>query len=452
MALRLRRGSDNDRQLITPLQGELIYTTDTKKLYVGDGATQGGVLVGPDDASTYDLVNDTTPQLGGNLDLNTHNITGSGNININGTITATGNINLGDGSEDNVIVGGSIGSSLIPDTDNSYQLGLGNVRWASVHATDIFAGGEVHTEDLYIKEFIHKADTSSVLYRSDTDTLFVAAVEGDIYGSLYDEDSGVIVDNINRNINIDNITVSEDLTTSFIKTSTSNINIASTVVDITNGTSDSKLRVTGTDPFSGVLEVDNFNSDGSGFGGTIAMGRGRGTTTNRQLLQDGDNIFNLAFLALRTGGSDNTSGISTYVEGTPTAGTCPADLQFYTTNAGGNTATRVKITSAGILTVEFGLATSLEDLADAAAISLLHPTSYFTTAAAETATLADGVEGQMKILVAEDVTAGDMVVTVASAGWGGSGEITFSTNASGCTLQFVNGAWYCIGNNGAAFA
>lgn len=451
MALRLRRGSDNDRQLIIPLQGELIYTTDTKKIYVGDGATQGGVLVGPDDASTYDVVNDTTPQLGGNLDLNGNSITGTGNININGTITATGNINLGDGAEDNVIVGGAIGSSLIPDTDNTYQLGLGNIRWSSVHATDIFANGEVHAEDLYIKEFIHKADTSSVLYRSDTDTIFVANVEGNLYGSVYDEESGVIVDNINRNINIDNINVAENITASNI-TSTATINVNTPLVNIINGTSDSKLRVTGTDPFTGVIEADVFTNDVSGFGGSFSLGRGRGTTAARQLLQDGDNIFNINFLGHRSGGSDIAAGISSYANGTVSSGICPGDLQFYTSDTAGNIATRVTITSAGMLRADYGLATSLEDLADAAAISLTATTSYFTTAAAETATLADGYPGQMKILVAEDVSAGNMVVTVASAGWGGSGEITFSASASGCTLQFVNGAWYCVGNNGVAFA
>lgn len=45
MALRLRRGTDTERQLITPVQGELIYTTDTKRLYVGDGTTAGGIAV-----------------------------------------------------------------------------------------------------------------------------------------------------------------------------------------------------------------------------------------------------------------------------------------------------------------------------------------------------------------------------------------------------------------------
>ena len=45
MALRLRRGTDSERQLITPLEGELIYTTDTKILFIGDGVTQGGLQV-----------------------------------------------------------------------------------------------------------------------------------------------------------------------------------------------------------------------------------------------------------------------------------------------------------------------------------------------------------------------------------------------------------------------
>jgi hypothetical protein len=37
-----------------------------------------------------DVASDTTPQLGGNLDLNSRNITGTGNINITGTINASG--------------------------------------------------------------------------------------------------------------------------------------------------------------------------------------------------------------------------------------------------------------------------------------------------------------------------------------------------------------------------
>jgi hypothetical protein len=48
-------------------------------------------------ASTFlkNVVEDTTPQLGGNLDLNSKNITGTGDINITGNIDCTGNISVG---------------------------------------------------------------------------------------------------------------------------------------------------------------------------------------------------------------------------------------------------------------------------------------------------------------------------------------------------------------------
>jgi hypothetical protein len=48
MALQLRRGLDGAGRLaITPGIGEIIYTTDTKKVYVGDGTTAGGNPVSP---------------------------------------------------------------------------------------------------------------------------------------------------------------------------------------------------------------------------------------------------------------------------------------------------------------------------------------------------------------------------------------------------------------------
>ena len=161
MALKLRRGSNAQRLAITPEEGELIYTTDTKAVYVGDGSTVGGtavtsavanhfstiVVAGQSnivadstadsltvaagsgitlttDASTdtltitnsgfSNLVEDLSPQLGANLDVNgfdiistsngdiTINPDGTGNIilhsttiiNNNGDITKTGQLNI----------------------------------------------------------------------------------------------------------------------------------------------------------------------------------------------------------------------------------------------------------------------------------------------------------------------------------------------------------------------
>ncbi len=50
MALQLRRGTEAQRAALTgvdvPALGELLYTTDTKRLYVGDGLTGGGTQAG----------------------------------------------------------------------------------------------------------------------------------------------------------------------------------------------------------------------------------------------------------------------------------------------------------------------------------------------------------------------------------------------------------------------
>ena len=46
LKLLVRRGSNSDKQNITLSEGELGYTTDTKRLFVGDGQTVGGLVTG----------------------------------------------------------------------------------------------------------------------------------------------------------------------------------------------------------------------------------------------------------------------------------------------------------------------------------------------------------------------------------------------------------------------
>lgn len=43
--IRIRRGLESGRSSQTPAEGELIYTTDEKKVYIGDGSTSGGIPV-----------------------------------------------------------------------------------------------------------------------------------------------------------------------------------------------------------------------------------------------------------------------------------------------------------------------------------------------------------------------------------------------------------------------
>ena len=96
---------------------------------------------------------------------------------------------------------------------------------------------------------------------------------------------------------------------------------------------------------------------------------------------------------------------------------------------------------------------SSEDLAASGTANLAVTASYFTTDTVETANLAAGVEGQVKVFAMVE-TGGNMSITVANAGWkvSGTGLVVFSARGQACTLMYINGKWFCIGNNGAAFS
>ena len=126
------------------------------------------------------------------------------------------------------------------------------------------------------------------------------------------------------------------------------------------------------------------------------------------------------------------------------SGTISVDLPSAITIAG-------NLTSGNILSNGRMILNGSEDLAASGAANLLITASYFTTTTAETATLAAGTNGQIKtFMMAGD--GGDMVITVTNPAWGGAGTMTFSTVGQGCTLQYINSKWFCIGNNGVVFA
>ncbi len=76
--LKLRRGTTSQHSSFTGAEGEVTVDTTKDTLVVHDGSTAGGTPLAKEsalNAINTDLVNDTTPQLGGNLDVNTKNIT-----------------------------------------------------------------------------------------------------------------------------------------------------------------------------------------------------------------------------------------------------------------------------------------------------------------------------------------------------------------------------------------
>jgi hypothetical protein len=96
-----------------------------------------------------------------------------------------------------------------------------------------------------------------------------------------------------------------------------------------------------------------------------------------------------------------------------------------------------------------------ETVANLANISLTTATSFFNVANTDQrANLAAGANGQVKVLALAAKGTGNVTVTVSNAGWkpSGTGTAQLTVLGSACTLQYFNNKWYCIGNNGAAFA
>jgi hypothetical protein len=98
-----------------------------------DVATDGTKLDTITSGAIADILQDTTPQLGGNLDLNTSNVIGTGNINVTGSITGTSFVSTGNMSFTNnskAIFGTSPSLEIYHDGSNSIldDVGAGNFK------------------------------------------------------------------------------------------------------------------------------------------------------------------------------------------------------------------------------------------------------------------------------------------------------------------------------------
>jgi len=98
------------------LNGNAVTTGDW---YFNTGDNSTRIYTGSAwDSINPNLVGDTSPQLGGNLDLNSRDITGTGNVNITGNVVLTGTVDGRDVATDGTKLDGVEDSADVTDTAN----------------------------------------------------------------------------------------------------------------------------------------------------------------------------------------------------------------------------------------------------------------------------------------------------------------------------------------------
>ncbi len=213
------------------------------------------------------------------------------------------------------------------------------------------------------------------------------------------------------------------------------------------------------DTFGRVTGISNNTVSGTVTSVGITPGTGISVTNSPITTSGNITVTNTGVTRINAGSGIAVSGANgnVTISTTPIAAVTSVGLTSTTLSVTGS-----PITSTGTMTVELPANVAVtgrlslsgsENLGSGNAANLAVTASYFTTTGASTATLAAGTEGQIKtfMMVADG---GDMVITVTNAGWksSGTGTITFNDIGDGCTLQYVNSKWYCIGQNGVVFA
>lgn len=238
MALRIRRGTEAQLQLITPVEGELIYTTDSKDLYVGDGTTVGGVKVGGDIPTS---INDLT-------DVNLSGISVGQVLKWNGSSFVPGDDDTVVGTSEGVIEGSNYRINIAADDStilvdvNSKQINglvVGNIYddfsdtvvinpISRLSKLDIVSDSDVlilshNSVDLYnsagsqlidgenkvfygdldgnVRGSLINQSLTKILVNHITETLQGTLI-GDVVGSVFGDDSTLIIDAVNNTISV----------------------------------------------------------------------------------------------------------------------------------------------------------------------------------------------------------------------------------------------------------
>ena len=223
MALRLRRGTDVERQTLTPVEGELIYVTDTKSLYVGDGTTTGGVLIAASGEVSNTLAGLLDTQIIGLADGDLIKYDAATGEWINSqsaleledvqdvifTATTNGDLVQYDGlSWVNVpagqVVGNNVAGLNLSDFSDVFYTGTPDVDDILIHDGNKFTNVDIRE---FGDKVLSREGTHTITIAADDSTIMVNPnnnrLTGDLHGSVYDDFGNLIIDEFAKSAVVD---------------------------------------------------------------------------------------------------------------------------------------------------------------------------------------------------------------------------------------------------------
>ena len=257
----------SDNPPSSPNDGELWWESSSGvlKVYYEDVDSGQWVDASPTSggAGSIQIINDSSPQLGGGLDVNGSDITGTGNINLTGIITST-SLYAGDGtfSGDVSIAGDvSIGGTLTyEDVKNVDSVGLitaregidVNARGINIDAggLNVVAGISTFAADIIANSNIDLAGDIDVDGHTNLDNVSVSGVSTFVGVSTFQSDLSVAGDlNVDRHTNLDNVSISGVTTVAGNITANGSLDLAGDV-DVDGHTNLDNVNITGVTTFS----------------------------------------------------------------------------------------------------------------------------------------------------------------------------------------------------------
>lgn len=308
MPLQIRRGTEAERQTLTSTNGlvvgELLYVADAQRLYIGTGVSgdhKGIAITGYTNEDAQDAI---APMFTGGThtaitfayDDNTAKINATVNLsNYQGVIEADGFIGsiFADSSTTMIDslagvfnLNGTVATHIIPNADVTYDLGSSTYKFRDLY----LSGSSIHLGNAIITSSGSAVDlpAGSTINGAPLG-LGTGSLVTDIKGSVFGDNSSIIIDGLSNTVSASSITLGGAITingTSITNSGVSNVvKFDDASIDVFTSLSSTQPGISSTGITNGAQSSSLFSFYGS-----------RGTTTVPTTVNSGDAFSAMFFL------------------------------------------------------------------------------------------------------------------------------------------------------------